>query len=379
MRRLWWALCCVGAAVLLTGCSPSFLPQAQEISNVQLMRTIAVDDASEGQIKVTVSSGVQQEESGSKAPLILQQEAQTVFSACQAIQKNGNGHVSYGHVSECVVGKQAAEAGIDRVLDYIQRDFEMRLDTMIFLADQERAEDVVTKAVSHGMAVTDRLQEISRELPLKSQSWPCTVREFLVDEYDNGWAIMPMVKLQKEQDGYSISSSGVALFYKTKLVEELDTDTSRGACLLLNEGKVAYEDVKLKDGSMVGLKITEEGCHWKDEWKGDQLSALTAEVRVSADLAEVSGTVALEQEAVFQEIEQKLASAVTQKVKAALEMEKKYGDFLHLRRSLEVQNPGKVRLIQDQWDEWRKSIPFRVTTKAIVERSYDVDRGVEQS
>ena len=55
---------CVDAN-LLCGCSPRFLPQPKDISNVELVRTLAVDSAPEERVKVTVSSGVKQEESGS--------------------------------------------------------------------------------------------------------------------------------------------------------------------------------------------------------------------------------------------------------------------------------------------------------------------------
>lgn len=46
--------------------------------------------------------------SGGKEPLILEREAGTVFAACQMIQKSGSGYVSYGHVTECIIGKGAA-------------------------------------------------------------------------------------------------------------------------------------------------------------------------------------------------------------------------------------------------------------------------------
>ena len=65
MRKVAWILCCVLTANLLCGCSPRFLPQPKDISNVELVRTLAVDSAPEERVKVTVSSGVKQEESGS--------------------------------------------------------------------------------------------------------------------------------------------------------------------------------------------------------------------------------------------------------------------------------------------------------------------------
>ncbi len=380
MRKIAIMLCAALTVGMLTGCDSNFLPRSQDISHVELVRTIAVDSGEQDRVKITVSSGVKRTVDGSTSkPLILEQEAETVFSACQMIQKNGSGYVSYGHVTECVVGKEAARAGIDRVLDYIQRDFEMRLDTLLFLLDQGEAGTLLNRTADKDSAATERFQEIAREMPLKSESWPCSVREFLVDLYDNGWSMMPVVKLAKERDGYGISTSGMALFYETELADQLDTQTSQGACLLLNQGKVGYEDLTLKEGGVVGLKLTDENCNWSVQWTGDTLTGMTAELQVTADLAEVSGTVDLQEAAVLREIEEKLSARITEEAVAALRKEKEHGDYLHLEREVAVRYPGKIKLICENWDQWLDALTFHINTRAAIRQSYDVGRGVEQS
>ena len=380
MKRMGITLCAVLAAGVLTGCTSDFLPRSRDISHVELVRTIAVDRAEGDQVKITASSGVKRNADGSSGkPLILTQEAETVFSACQMIQKGGSGYVSYGHVTECVVGTEAAKTGIDRMLDYVQRDFEMRLDMLLFLAEQGEASELLKKTASEETSATERLQEIDQELPLRSEAWPCTAREFLVDLYDNGWAMMPVAKLKKETDEYGLSVSGMALFYEAKLVEELEPEIGRGACLLLNQGEVSYEDVTLKDGGVAGLKLTGENCRWTAQWTGDTLTGLTAEIQVDADLAEVSGAVELQEPSTIQEIEARLAAQVTEEAAAALEKEKEHGDFLHLERKLAAQYPGKVQQIHACWDQWLENLTFHVKTQAVIKQSYDVGRGVEQS
>lgn len=98
MKRIAIVLCAALAAGVLTGCDPSFLPRSQDISHVELVRTLAIDDSREkDRIKVTVASGVKRGPDGSPGkPLVLTEEAETVFSACQMIQKSGQRHVTYG-------------------------------------------------------------------------------------------------------------------------------------------------------------------------------------------------------------------------------------------------------------------------------------------
>lgn len=379
MRKVAWILCCVLTANLLCGCSPRFLPQPKDISNVELVRTLAVDSAPKGRVKVTVSSGAKREDSGSggKEPLILEQEASTIFAACQMIQKSGSGYVTYGHVTECVIGKGAAEAGIDRILDYIQRDYEMRLDTLIFFTEETAAE-IVTKSGSEDIAATDRLQEIGKELPLESKGWACTVREFLSDLYDNGWAMMPVVRLRKEAEQDTLVSDGMALFQETSLKGRFPPELGRGVCLLLNQGDMSYLDLDTEEDGVAGLKLTGQKCKWSAQWQGDELTDLTANIQVQADLSEASGKLEELNEDVMSRMEKTLAKTLTREAIQVLEQEQQVGDFLHLKRTLMAQYPMKAALIQRQWEQWRKNLTFHVTTGCVIQQSYDVSRGVGQ-
>lgn len=377
MRKVAWILCCVLTANLLCGCSPRFLPQPKDISNVELVRTLAVDSAPKGRVKVTVSSGAKREDSGSggKEPLILEQEASTIFAACQMIQKSGSGYVTYGHVTECVIGKGAAEAGIDRILDYIQRDYEMRLDTLIFFTEETAAE-IVTKSGSEDIAATDRLQEIGKELPLESKGWACTVREFLSDLYDNGWAMMPVVRLRKETEQDTLVSDGMALFQETSLKGRFPPELGRGVCLLLNQGDMSYLDLDTEEDGVAGLKLTGQKCKWSAQWQGDELTDLTANIQVQADLSEASGKLEELNEDVMSRMEKTLAKTLTREAIQVLEQEQQVGDFLHLKRTLMTQYPMKAGLIQQKWEQWQKSLTFHVKTGCVIQQSYDVSRGV---
>lgn len=378
MRRAAVVLCCGLLSGLLTGCSPTFLPRSQDLSKVELMRTIAVDYAPDDEINVTVSGGNRQSANGEAGkPLVLEQRAKTLFAACQMIQKSGSGYVSYSHVTECVVGEGAAKAGIDQLLDYIQRDFEMRSDASLFVDDWETADELVRKTGNETMATTDRLQEINRKLPLKSESWPCTVRQFMVDHYDNRWAAIPAIKLNQDGKECSIESNGIALFQNTKMVKLLDSKTSRGACILTNKGEEGYVDVNLKGGGIAGLKITGETCRWKGQWQGDRLVELTADIQLRADLTEVNDKVNLQREDVLQEVEQRLSQTVTEEARAALQQERQLGDYLHLERQFIVQYPFKSGALRENWSQWIKAVPIRIQTRAVLERSDDVYRGLE--
>lgn len=138
-------------------------------------------------------------------------------------------------------------------------------------------------------------------------------------------------------------------------------------------------DITLKDGSVAGLKLVGINCRWSAQWEGDTLTGLSAELDVKADLAEVSGKASSQDAPEMQKIEERLAAQITEEAAAALEKEKAYGDFLHLKRKLTGQYPGRVELIQARWEQWLETLTFHVTARAVVKQSYDVNRGTKQS
>lgn len=108
---------------------------------------------------------------------------------------------------------------------------------------------------------------------------------------------------------------------------------------------------------------------------GGYAHRLSAELDVKADLAEVSGKASSQDAPEMQKIEERLAAQITEEAAAALEKEKAYGDFLHLKRKLTGQYPGRVELIQARWEQWLETLTFHVTARAVVKQSYDVNRG----
>ena len=377
MRRLAGLLCAGLLLCALTGCAGRFLPETKDIASVELLRTLAVDAGEGERVKVTVSTGVGQGAAGK--PKRLTRSAETVSAACQTIQQSGTSAVFFGHVTDCVVGEALAKEGIGPVLDDIQRDFEMRMDTPIFLVRGVTAEELLEKTAGAELAATDQLQEIGRELPLEDRAWPCTVRDILVDRYDNGWSLMPVVRLRREAEGYGVVSDGMALFHGDRLVKRLDAETGRGANLLLDQPQAGYVDVTLPGGVRANLKLTGAACRWRPRWTGKRLAALTAEVSAEADLTELDDPDGVWEERNLRELERELARQVADQVKQALREERTEGDFLHLERRLIVQCPGKVGEIRKNWDRWREELDLRATVNATVRQSYDVSRSSDKA
>lgn len=111
MRRITALLLAGLAALTLTGCrrGPGLLPYAREIEDMELMQTLGVDRAGEGQVEVTASSGSGDPAEG--AATVVSGQAGTISAAVLGMQGEGSSYLYFGHVGQLLLGEELAQAG----------------------------------------------------------------------------------------------------------------------------------------------------------------------------------------------------------------------------------------------------------------------------
>ncbi len=361
----------------LTGCSNAFLPESRDITNVQLMRTLALDPGEEARVAVTAAGDIQPSDEGGEAqpPTILSWEAPTVFSACLTMQTYGDGYISYGHVSQCLINADLPEQMGGYLLDFVERDFEMRMDIDLYAVTEGRAADLLTETASETQSATQRLESVACDLKLTSQGWPVTLRDFLIDLADNGCALLPVAALQEEEGETTIVCDHLCWFREEQLGGELTGEQSRAAAILLDQAKSGVVETTLSDGSLVGLRLTGAEVRWQPQWEGDTLTGVTAQVSVTADLAELRGNADPYEPPVQEELNRCLAQKLEGQLQELLDLSQaENADFLHLGRRLGVQCPARSGALQENWAEWFPQLTLTAQVETAVERSYDINR-----
>lgn len=369
----------VGATcATLSGCA-AFFPEARDITNVQLMQAMALDAGEEGQATVTVSSAVRPSAQGGtpEPPVILKWSAPTVFGACLTIQTFGDGYISLGHMEQCIIGKEAGRLAVNGLLDFIQRDFEMRTSMNLF-ATEGKAEDILTAVASETQSASDRLQSIEQDVALESTGWMVTVREFVSELADDGCALVPVLELAEEDEATTIRCDRMGIFRDQQFQGSLTPEQSRAAAILCDKAGSGACEVTLTDGSRVGLRLTSAECHWKPVWSGETLTAVTATVNVTADLAELSGGADIFSERVMDEMQRKLSSKLQRELMDVIRRaQQEQTDFLHIGRVVRLQCPSRYQVLEQSWKRWFPDLKLRVAVNSVVERSYDINRGEE--
>lgn len=379
MKRGWMAAA-LAVLLSLTGCCRDLLPRARDITTVELMQVLALDEGAGDQLRVTASSGVHAGTQGGRAqpPVVLCREAESVFAACTEMQGSAGGYTSFSHVEQVVLSTQTAQRSTAGLLDYLEREPELRLDALVWLTEGE-AGALLEQVREEHRSAAELLEALSRELRVESRSWTVSVRELLSDLEDNGCALLPVLELDQEGDEATLRCSGMGWFQEDDYRAVLSPELSGAAAMLEGEMNSGAAEVRLPGERLAGLRLTGAHCRWRPVWEGERLTAVTAEVELRADLAQMQGTADLSDPEEQARMRRALERQIQQRLTALLRLSQSVGgDFLHIQRKLRVLSPRRSRTLDLHWAQWFPTLELKAQVRGGVERSYDLRQGRER-
>jgi len=132
----------LGAALLLGGCrhADGIGGNYREIEDMLLVQTLGVDTCGGG-VRLTVCADQPAE---TAAPLLLSRGAESILQAMDASQDYAaRGTLFFAHAREIVLGEDYAASGIAPLLDFAERDVQMRLETDLYVVRADTADALI--------------------------------------------------------------------------------------------------------------------------------------------------------------------------------------------------------------------------------------------
>lgn len=331
------------ALTLLTGCGRG-LPQAREMDDMALMRTMGVDRGSrEGEVLVTVSSsrrarGIQGEQ---EPPLILSAQRPSIAGACQAMQSLSDSYVFYGHLDQLLLGEElAAQAGVREALEHFSRDRDLGLGAQVWLVRGSTAGEVLGSDKDSG--VEERLTTLQRDSGLGLAGIERTAGEVLTDLLEGDCTYLPALSLAGEGEERSLLENGYGVLKEGKLAFWITGEEARG--LELSQGHPGGALLELEQ-AVVRLNSSQLTCI--PVLEGDALTGLELDLRLIAQVEQPWGEEidrALVKEAVRTQAQTWLTAALARS-------QRENADFMGLARMAGAARPGKWELMRSQWEE----------------------------
>ena len=254
--RKYIIVCLALVLGLLSGCRGDLYAIYRDVERLRPVQTLGID-RSAGRIVVS-AAGI---DPAGGAPLALCEAGESIDRALVGLQNAfPEAEPYYAHVEYIVLGREAAEEGILPWLEWLERNPQMRLDTVIFVA-QGTAAELVLGASGQDIGTSDRLESLQREVESLGEGQVFTVRELASALAERRAGLCGFIRagdqssLVKNSDSLSVLPAGFAVFKEDRLVDVLGADQVPGVLLLHNRPQGARILIETEDAGLVTLLL----------------------------------------------------------------------------------------------------------------------------
>ena len=364
--------------ILLSGCglSDGVYANYRAIEELQLVQTLGFDRVG-AELRLCAATGATQRE----APATLCRSAGSISDAMEAMQDFApRGELFFAHAQSIVLGEEFAAAGIGELLDFVERDVQMRLGTELYVLRGGRAEALLTGVDGD---ITEALSSVRRALEKRGDSHVFTARETAMRLSECGAALVCALRTAETADsvfprseGCAAVPDGYAIFSGDRLCAYLEGGRAEAAGLLLGQRGSVYRSVP--DGSGGTVTLSYDGsAAVQPQWNPDGTPApLLVEVTLRARLAETDAAHAVMSDAAAPEAMcDALRRAVGAEVSAVLAQSAAMGaDFLALGPILRRSSGRRFAALPA---DWLRELEFDVRVEAELLHSYDLNDPVQ--
>ena len=354
--------------IFITGCW-----SRREMNDLAIAVGIGIDKVGD-QYKVSVQVVEPGQVAGTKSGVSLtpvnlyQTTGATVLEALRRITMDSPRKIYLAHLRMLIIGEDLAKEGIDKVLDFLSRDTEVRNDYLMVVARNTLAEETLKILTSLEMvpsiklfsslksaekywapASTITLANIIGDLVARGKDPVLTGLEIIGDIAKGETT----ENLNTVENAAKLEYTGLAVFNKDKLVGWLNESDSKVYSYLQNDVNNTVAFVDYSDGGKVGMRIFRAHSKMKGSIHNGKPQIQIVQ-NIEADIEEVqTKNIDLSETKTITELEDLLNQKVEYMFKKSIKKVQQdfkvdsfgFGEVIH--RS----NPQQWKKLQKNWDQ----------------------------
>lgn len=342
MKRI---LLCALLCLVLGGCSGKGYEDMREIESFEIIRTLGVD-YEDGMYTVTAASG---SASGSDVT-VLTARSVTVARAMQKMQNySTKKYIFFGHTANYLVGEAAAKHDLSACLEYVERGFDMRLDTNLFIVRGGTAEAAIAGASEKGEGVTEHLLALEKDVQILSENRIVDCGEAAEELAADGCTVITAVSLWENENvpvgenKKGVQVVGSAVIKDGRLAGYADVDTARGITLLTDRFVSDAAELPDGNGSYMAVELTDGRTEYSARFGDGGIEKIIIRAKLRGSISEMESPVDIYNERVLTEVERVLAKRELERIVNVIELSRRLdADFLELERELEMKHPLRL-------------------------------------
>ncbi|MEW9502235.1 Ger(x)C family spore germination protein [Jeotgalibacillus marinus] len=377
----------VTAIVFLTGCW-----DAKELNDIAIIAGIALDEAENGEIMLSIQSMNQKEfaegESPSNAPGVMYSLQGNSISNLMAKINNIEGRQPiFSHTRIMIISESIAKRGIKEYLDVFERNPEFRNNLIILIAKDSRAKDILTvTSPTHGLATL----KLSKQMDMFHKNWSGITNVELIHFIDNliskgRQPLMGAITLKNKSNiddsttnlqnidlNQNVELVGASIFKDDKYVGDLNLENTRNYSWTQTTFngtnlEVPCEENKLKEEDYTSIKVLRGKRNINTKIVNDK-PIINITISGSGIIQESQCSANLSSQDVQDEITRKSETLVKNSVENTINfIQKEYGlDIFGFGEVVERQNYKEFKKLADNWDEHFKNAEINVDVKMYI-------------
>ncbi|WP_372632176.1 Ger(x)C family spore germination protein [Cohnella sp.] len=303
--------------------------------------------------------------------------ADTLFEALRKMTTMSPRKIYSSHVRMVVIGEELARDGIERFLDFLTRDHELRADYFFVVAKGTTAENVLKTFTS-----LDKIpaNELFDSLKTSEKAWAptssVTLHDLISDLVSKGkHPVLTGLKVKGSQKtGESkenveridtptrLQYSGLGVFKKDKLIGWLNEEESKGYNYVMGNVRSTVGDVRCPQGGKVVMEIIRSKVDRKGKVTNGK-PEVDVDIRLEANVGEVEcRNLDLTQTSTINELEEKSEQIIKEFIEKTIKKaQKKYkADIFGFGEAIRRADPHFWRTVEKTWDQEFVELPVNI-------------------
>lgn len=297
------------------------------------------------------------------------------------------------HTAAVLVGEEMARYGIKEVLDFVDRNPEIRRTTLILLTRGPAREVVVRAQSGLEKNLGREITGLHKWVQVSGYGYIPNINDIFFDlSGDAGTTVLPVLELNPQpfppilgpatatggspagragepETLMTARLNGAGLFYHDKLVAWLDKEQTRGWAWVRNKVKSAMLVLPCQENSLVSVNIISSQAEAGIDMQGGRLQG-KIKVQAEGDLLEEQCYQDFTKEEAVKSLENRMVAQITAEISSALNQAKMAGtDVFGFGGALHRRYPEVWRQLEGRWNEEFKKLPVTVSVEAKLRRT----------
>lgn len=176
----------------------------------------------------------------------------SIFDAMQNFSKSNSALLDFSHAKVIILSRELCESGISEVMDYLNRNRQIRSTSWILVSDKTAGEILQSKIPSDS-AISTSINSMMSLFKKNGPIVPMNINNFIIEsKNESNSAFAPVIELEKSKDSTSakIAVERMAIFKNNRLIGVLTSKESKSLLWMVDYAKGHEVIFPIKSGGV---------------------------------------------------------------------------------------------------------------------------------